>query len=535
MYHKLAGMTGTAETEAGEFWDIYKLDVVVIPTNKPIARIDMEDRIYKTKREKYNAVIEEIVKLVSEGRPVLVGTTSVEISELLSRMLTIRKIKHNVLNAKLHQKEADIVAEAGRKGTVTIATNMAGRGTDIKLTDEVKAAGGLAIIGTERHESRRVDRQLRGRSGRQGDPGSSVFYVSLEDDLMRLFGSERISKVMDRLGFQEGEMIEHQMISKSIERAQKKVEENNFGIRKRLLEYDDVMNMQRKVVYLRRHHALLGERIGVETVNTIYDTLANTVNTYHPENDYEGFRNEIMKIFAIESPLSEAEFRQMRTEKVIDTLSDTMFEVFKRKMDRLAEVANPVIKRVYEEQGNQYEKILIPITDGRRQYNIPVDLKAAYESDSKEVIKAFEKALLLLNIDEGWKENLRALDDLKTAVQNATYEQKDPLVIYKLESFNLFTRMTTDCNRKITEILMRAQIPVRESDPVRRAEEARHKDYSKYNTQKQDMSDIQRAGNKDTREKQVTQPIHVEKTVGRNDPCPCGSGKKYKNCHGRNA
>ncbi len=535
MYHKLAGMTGTAETEAGEFWDIYKLDVVVIPTNKPIARIDMEDRIYKTKREKYNAVIEEIVKLVSEGRPVLVGTTSVEISELLSRMLTIRKIKHNVLNAKLHQKEADIVAEAGRKGTVTIATNMAGRGTDIKLTDEVKAAGGLAIIGTERHESRRVDRQLRGRSGRQGDPGSSVFYVSLEDDLMRLFGSERISKVMDRLGFQEGEMIEHQMISKSIERAQKKVEENNFGIRKRLLEYDDVMNMQRKVVYLRRHHALLGERIGVETVNTIYDTLANTVNTYHPENDYEGFRNEIMKIFAIESPLSEAEFRQMRTEKVIDTLSDTMFEVFKRKMDRLAEIANPVIKRVYEEQGNQYEKILIPITDGRRQYNIPVDLKAAYESDSKEVIKAFEKALLLLNIDEGWKENLRALDDLKTAVQNATYEQKDPLVIYKLESFNLFTRMTTDCNRKITEILMRAQIPVRESDPVRRAEEARHKDYSKYNTQKQDMSDIQRAGNKDTREKQVTQPIHVEKTVGRNDPCPCGSGKKYKNCHGRNA
>ncbi|MDD5974249.1 MAG: preprotein translocase subunit SecA [Bacteroidales bacterium] len=535
MYHKLAGMTGTAETEAGEFWDIYKLDVVVIPTNKPIARIDMEDRIYKTKREKYNAVIEEIVKLVSEGRPVLVGTTSVEISELLSRMLTIRKIKHNVLNAKLHQKEADIVAEAGRKGTVTIATNMAGRGTDIKLTDEVKAAGGLAIIGTERHESRRVDRQLRGRSGRQGDPGSSVFYVSLEDDLMRLFGSERISKVMDRLGFQEGEMIEHQMISKSIERAQKKVEENNFGIRKRLLEYDDVMNMQRKVVYLRRHHALLGERIGVETVNTIYDTLANTVNTYHPENDYEGFRKEIMKIFAIESPLSEAEFRQMRTEKVIDTLSDTMFEVFKRKMDRLAEIANPVIKRVYEDQGNQYEKILIPITDGRRQYNIPVDLKAAYESDSKEVIKAFEKALLLLNIDEGWKENLRALDDLKTAVQNATYEQKDPLVIYKLESFNLFTRMTTDCNRKITEILMRAQIPVRESDPVRRAEEARHKDYSKYNTQKQDMSDIQRAGNKDTREKQVTQPIHVEKTVGRNDPCPCGSGKKYKNCHGRNA
>ena len=535
MYHKLAGMTGTAETEAGEFWDIYKLDVVVIPTNKPIARIDMEDRIYKTKREKYNAVIEEIVKLVSEGRPVLVGTTSVEISELLSRMLTIRKIKHNVLNAKLHQKEADIVAEAGRKGTVTIATNMAGRGTDIKLTDEVKAAGGLASIGTERHESRRVDRQLRGRSGRQGDPGSSVFYVSLEDDLMRLFGSERISKVMDRLGFQEGEMIEHSMISKSIERAQKKVEENNFGIRKRLLEYDDVMNMQRKVVYLRRHHALLGERIGVETVNTIYDTLANTVNTYHPDNDYEGFRNEIMKIFAIESPLSEAEFRQMRTEKVIDTLSDTMFEVFKRKMDRLAEVANPVIKRVYEEQGNQYEKILIPITDGRRQYNIPVDLKAAYESDSKEVIKAFEKALLLLNIDEGWKENLRALDDLKTAVQNATYEQKDPLVIYKLESFNLFTRMTTDCNRKITEILMRAQIPVRESDPVRRAEEARHKDYSKYNTQKQDMSDIQRAGNKDTREQQVTQPIHVEKTVGRNDPCPCGSGKKYKNCHGKNA
>ena len=535
MYHKLSGMTGTAETEAGEFWDIYKLDVVVIPTNRPIARIDMDDRVYKTKREKYTAVIEEIVNLVAAGRPVLVGTTSVEISELLSRMLTMRKIKHNVLNAKLHQKEADIVAEAGRPGTVTIATNMAGRGTDIKLTPEVKEAGGLAIIGTERHESRRVDRQLRGRAGRQGDPGSSVFYVSLEDDLMRLFGSERISNVMDKLGFEEGEMIEHSMISKSIERAQKKVEENNFGIRKRLLEYDDVMNSQRTVVYARRRHALMGERIGVDIVNTLYDSAEMLVNNYQTSADFEGFKFDLMTVFAIDSPVTEEEFRSMKTERLIDTVSDAAFLAFKRKMDRLAEVANPVIRQVYENQGAQYQKILVPITDGKRMFNIPVDLKAAYESESKEVIKAFEKAILLHTIDEGWKENLRELDELRHSVQNATYEQKDPLLIYKLESYNLFKKMVEEINRKIAAVLMRAQIPLADPEQVRRADEQRRQDLSRYNTQKHDLgSQGQRqAAARDTREQQVTQPIHVEKTVGRNDPCPCGSGKKFKNCHGR--
>ena len=535
MYHKLSGMTGTAETEAGEFWDIYKLDVVVIPTNRPIARIDMDDRVYKTKREKYNAVIEEVVNLVAAGRPVLVGTTSVEISELLSRMLTMRKISHNVLNAKLHQKEADIVAEAGRPGTVTIATNMAGRGTDIKLTPDVKAAGGLAIIGTERHESRRVDRQLRGRAGRQGDPGSSVFFVSLEDDLMRLFGSERISKVMDRMGFQEGEMIEHSMISKSIERAQKKVEENNFGIRKRLLEYDDVMNKQRTVIYARRRHALMGERIGVDIVNTLYDTAYAIVNNNHQALDFDGFKNDMLSVFAMDTPVTEDEFRSFKADKIVDKVAEAAYEVFARKMDKMAEVANPVIKQVYENQGAQYEKILIPITDGKRMYNVPVVLKEAYETESKAVVKAFEKAILLHAIDEGWKENLRELDELKHSVQNATYEQKDPLLIYKLESSNLFGAMLEDMNRKITSVLMRAQIPVREPEQVRKAETERRQDYSRYSANKQDMTDIQRAGQRDTRERQVTQPIHAEKTVGRNDQCPCGSGKKYKNCCGKNA
>ena len=534
MYHKLSGMTGTAETEAGEFWDIYKLDVVVIPTNKPVIRIDMDDRVYKTKREKYNAVIEEIVNMVSQGRPVLVGTTSVEISELLSRMLTMRKIKHNVLNAKLHQKEADIVAEAGRAGTVTIATNMAGRGTDIKLTPEVREAGGLAIIGTERHESRRVDRQLRGRAGRQGDPGSSVFYVSLEDDLMRLFGSERISNVMDKLGFAEGEMIEHSMISKSIERAQKKVEENNFGIRKRLLEYDDVMNSQRTVIYNKRRHALMGERIGVDIVNTLYDTAEVIVSNNHAALDYDGLKFDFMSTFAMEVPVSEDEFKSSRADKLVERLTDAVFENFKRKMDKMAEVANPVIKQVYENQGHQYERILIPITDGKRMYNVPVNLKDAYESESKEVVKAFEKAILLHTIDEGWKENLRELDELRHSVQNATYEQKDPLLIYKLESFNLFKKMVEESNRKITSVLMRAQIPVREPDEVRQAQEQRRQDYSRYSTGRAGVGAAS-AAKRDTREQQVTQPIHVEKTVGRNDPCPCGSGKKYKNCHGKNA
>ncbi len=533
MYHKLAGMTGTAETEAGEFWDIYKLDVVVIPTNRPVARIDMDDRIYKTKREKYNAVIEEIVEMVAQGRPVLVGTTSVDISELLSRMLTLRKIKHNVLNAKLHQKEADIVAEAGRAGTVTIATNMAGRGTDIKLTPEVREAGGLAIIGTERHESRRVDRQLRGRAGRQGDPGTSVFYVSLEDKLMRLFGSERISKIMDRLGFEQGERIEHPMISKSIERAQKKVEENNFGIRKRLLEYDDVMNSQRNVVYGRRRHALMGERIGVDIVNTLYDAAENIVLDAADANDFEGMNNELLSVFAMDAPFDADTFRSKRANALVDDVADAAYAAFKRKMDKMAEIAYPVIKQVYEKQGQQYENILIPITDGKRMFNIPVNLKLAYETQAKEVVKAFEKAVLLITIDEAWKEHLRELDDLRTSVQNASYEQKDPLLIYKLESYNLFKNMIDDVNRKVTSILMRGQIPVREPEQVRQAEQKRS-DYSRYSTRKDDFNRSNGDPTKqDTRQQQVTQPIHAEKTVGRNDPCPCGSGKKYKNCHGK--
>ena len=531
MYHKLSGMTGTAETEAGEFWDIYKLDVVVIPTNRPIARIDMNDRVYKTKREKYKAVIEEIEKMVQAGRPVLVGTTSVEISEMLSKMLDMRKIPHNVLNAKLHQKEAEIVAKAGQSSTVTIATNMAGRGTDIKLSPEVKAAGGLAIIGTERHESRRVDRQLRGRAGRQGDPGSSVFFVSLEDDLMRLFSSERIASVMDKLGFKEGEMIEHSMISKSIERAQKKVEENNFGIRKRLLEYDDVMNKQRTVVYTKRRHALMGERIGMDIVNMIWDRCANAVGA----PDYENAKMDILQTLAMEPPFTEEEFRNEKKEVLADKTFASAMELFKRKTDRMAQIAYPVIKQVYENQGAFYQNILIPITDGKRVYNISCNLKAAYESECKDVVKSFEKAILLHVIDEAWKENLRELDELKHSVQNASYEQKDPLLIYKLESVNLFDAMVDKINNQTISILMRGQIPMREPQEVRQAAPEQRQDMSKYQEQKQELSDPnqQAAAAQDTREKPKREPIRAQKTVGRNDPCPCGSGKKYKNCHGR--
>ena len=531
MYHKLSGMTGTAETEAGEFWDIYKLDVVVIPTNRPIARIDMNDRVYKTKREKYKAVIEEIEKMVQAGRPVLVGTTSVEISEMLSKMLDMRKIPHNVLNAKLHQKEAEIVAKAGQSSTVTIATNMAGRGTDIKLSPEVKAAGGLAIIGTERHESRRVDRQLRGRAGRQGDPGSSVFFVSLEDDLMRLFSSERIASVMDKLGFKEGEMIEHSMISKSIERAQKKVEENNFGIRKRLLEYDDVMNKQRTVVYTKRRHALMGERIGMDIVNMIWDRCANAVGA----PDYENAKMDILQTLAMEPPFTEEEFRDEKKEVLANKTFASAMELFKRKTDRMAQIAYPVIKQVYENQGAFYQNILIPITDGKRVYNISCNLKAAYESECKDVVKSFEKAILLHVIDEAWKENLRELDELKHSVQNASYEQKDPLLIYKLESVNLFDAMVDKINNQTISILMRGQIPVREPQEVRQAAPEQRQDMSKYREQKQDLSDPnqQAAAAQDTREQPKREPIRAQKTVGRNDPCPCGSGKKYKNCHGR--
>ena len=532
MYHKLSGMTGTAETEAGELWDIYKLDVVVIPTNRPIARKDMNDRVYKTKREKYKAVIEEIEMYVNQGRPVLVGTTSVEISEMLSKMLSLRKIEHNVLNAKLHQREADIVAKAGQKSIVTIATNMAGRGTDIKLSDEVKAAGGLAIIGTERHESRRVDRQLRGRAGRQGDVGSSVFFVSLEDDLMRLFSSDRIASVMDKLGFKEGEMIEHKMISNSIERAQKKVEENNFGIRKRLLEYDDVMNKQRTVIYTKRRHALMGERIGMDIVNMIWDRCAYAVEL----GDYENVKMEMFQTLAMEAPFTEEEYNSTKQEVLIEKAFEAAMANFKRKTERIATIATPVIKQVYENQGHMYENIMIPITDGKRMYNIPVNLKAAYETEGKEIVKSFEKAILLHTIDEGWKENLRELDELKHSVQNASYEQKDPLLIFKLESVKLFDNMVNKINNQTISVLMRGQIPVPDPEQVRAAApEMPAPPRQQYQETKQDLSDPnqQAAANRDTREQQKHEPVRVQKTPGRNDPCPCGSGKKFKNCHGR--
>ena len=538
MYTKLAGMTGTAETEAGEFWNIYKLDVVVIPTNKPIARVDMNDRIYKTKREKYTAVINEINDLVNQGRPVLVGTTSVEISELLSKMLTMRKIPHNVLNAKLHQHEAMVVAEAGRRGQVTVATNMAGRGTDIKLTPEVKEAGGLAIIGTERHESRRVDRQLRGRAGRQGDPGSSVFYVSLEDDLMRMFGSERIAAVMDRMGFEEGEMIESSMVSSSIERAQKKVEENNFGIRKRLIEYDDVMNNQRNVIYAKRKHALMGERIGVDITNMIYDTAEAIIADARDMMDYDALNYQVMQTFAIEVPFSEEEFRSSRMNVLSDRVAEAAIESFKRHMDKLMTIANPTVQKVYEEKGQMYQNILMPISDGKRVYQIAVNLKAAAETNCKEVVKEFEKRMILYVIDDEWKEHLRQLDDLKQSVQNASYEQKDPLLIYKLESFNIFKQMLDNFNKRTLAILMRGQIYQQPPQNVQQAQAPQRTDMSRYRTQKDSVqraaqaSGMAQAAGRDTREQQRPEPIRVEKKPRPNDPCPCGSGKKYKNCHG---
>ena len=548
MYHKLSGMTGTAETEAGELWDIYKLDVVVIPTNRPILRKDMNDRIYKTAREKYNAVIEEIVSLVEQGRPVLVGTTSVEISELLSRMLSLRKIEHNVLNAKLHQREADIVAQAGRKGTVTIATNMAGRGTDIKLTPEVKEAGGLAIIGTERHESRRVDRQLRGRSGRQGDPGSSVFYISLEDHLMRLFASDRIASLMDRMGFKEGEVLENNMLSKSVEKAQKKVEENNFGIRKRLLEYDDVMNSQREVIYTRRRHALMGERIGMDVLNMLYDVTEGIVARYKDGEDYEGFVAEMFSTLAVEVELSEEDFRKERESALVDVVFDEVYKTFKRRCDTIASVAYPVIHQVREEHGTQYERIVVPITDGRRVYNIAVNLEDADTSEGKSIVKELEKSISLYTLDEAWKEHLREMDELRNSVQNASYENKDPLLIYKLESYELFKTMIDSMNRKASAILMRAHIqvaPPQESEAaaaqkveVKQAAPERPTDMSRYKTRKDDIEaqrEAQRAAAAGAGQasQPKAEPVRAEPKIGRNDPCPCGSGKKFKNCHGR--
>jgi preprotein translocase subunit SecA len=529
MYDKLSGMTGTAETEAGELWDIYKLDVVVIPTNRPIVRDDREDLVYKTKREKYNAIIGEIEILNKLGRPVLVGTTSVEISELLSRMLKMKGINHSVLNAKLHQREADVVASAGHLKAVTIATNMAGRGTDIKLSDEVKKIGGLAIIGSERHDSRRVDRQLRGRAGRQGDQGSSQFFVSLEDDLMRLFGTERIAGIMDRMGLKEGEVIQHSMISKSIERAQKKVEENNFGIRKRLLEYDDVMNSQREVVYKRRRHALYGDRIDVDIMNIMYDSNEDLVNEYYGY-DYETFKLELMRMASIESPISQTEFESKKSQEVLDVVFKTMLDSYTRKIENIGKQAFPVIRKVYETKAHQYKNIVVPFTDGKRMYQVVTNLEKAYSNKGKEVAKAFEKQIMLSTIDEAWKEQLREMDDLRQSVQNAAYEQKDPLLIYKLESFNLFKVMITDVNKKVVSILSKGHIPISDPSEVREADERRHIDMSRMQTGRSGLNE----GNKSADKKpEKLQPVRTEKKVGRNDLCPCGSGKKYKNCHGK--
>lgn len=529
MYHKLAGMTGTAETEAGEFWNIYKLDVVVIPTNRPVIRDDREDIIYKTKREKYNAVIDEIVSMNRQGRPVLVGTTSVEISELLSRMLKMKGLKHNVLNAKLHQREAEIVAEAGKTGTITIATNMAGRGTDIKLTDEVKKAGGLAIIGTERHESRRVDRQLRGRSGRQGDPGSSQFFVSLEDELMRLFGSERIAGIMDRLGLKDGEMIQHSMITKSIERAQKKVEENNFGIRKRLLEYDDVMNSQRTVIYKKRRHALLGERLSVDVANMMFDVTSGLVETYQNDGDFEGFDFDLIRSFSMDSPVRAEEFLKENTATIIDKVYAKVQDTYKRKVESISQQAYPVLKDVYERMSAQYENVVVPISDGVKVFQVVTNLKATAESEGRELAKSYEKTVVLATIDDAWKEHLREMDELKQSVQNATYEQKDPLLIYKFESYELFKTMLNKVNKDVVSTLMKGHIPTQDPDQVREAQ--RRRQVENLRTQKSDFSQYSTGGGGQQAEKR-TEPVRVEKKVGRNDPCPCGSGKKYKNCHG---
>ena len=528
MYHKLSGMTGTAETEAGEFWDIYKLDVVVIPTNRPIIRNDFEDLVYKTKREKYAAVIDEIEDLIKNGRPVLVGTTSVEISELLSKILARKGIKHNVLNAKLHQREADIVAEAGKSKTVTIATNMAGRGTDIKLSSSVKESGGLAIIGTERHDSRRVDRQLRGRAGRQGDPGSSQFFVSLEDDLMRLFGSDRMASLMDRMGLKEGEVIQHKMISKSIERAQKKVEENNFGIRKRLLEYDDVMNAQRTVVYKKRRNALDGERLGADIANMMYDICVSVVDEYHNAGDYDGFKLELYRVLSLETPVDEKEFGNTGQDQLVQILYDRLTQTHKRKTEIIADQAYPVIKNIFEHNPKKYENVLVPVSDGSKVYNVIVNLEKAYNTRGVEIVNSYNKTVVLKSIDDFWKEHLREMDDLRQSVQAASYEQKDPLLIYKLESFNLFKTMLDKINKTVIAVLMKGHIPVQDPDEIQEARAKRKLDTSNLQTGRDDPG-----YNDPSKGKKSSEPVRVEKKAGRNEPCPCGSGKKYKHCHGK--
>jgi preprotein translocase subunit SecA len=534
MYHKLCGMTGTAVTEAGEFWEIYKLDVVEIPTNTTISRDDRQDLVYRTVREKYNAVAEEIVALTTAGRPVLVGTTSVEISELLSRMLKLRGIKHNVLNAKMHQKEADIVAEAGQAGTVTIATNMAGRGTDIKLGAGVKEAGGLAIVGTERHESRRVDRQLRGRAGRQGDPGSSQFFVSLEDNLMRLFGSERISNLMVRMGIEEGEVIQHSMISNSIERAQKKVEENNFGIRKRLLEYDDVMNSQRTVIYSKRKNALFGERLEVDINNTIFDVVEDVVTEYKESNNYEGFTLEMIRLFSVDVEISHDEFASKNINWLVDRAFQEVNDFYKRKQEAIAQQAYPVLKDVYDTRGEYVENIVVPFTDGINGIQVSVPLKKAIANKGQEVFKSFEKNVTLYLIDDAWKEHLREMDELKQSVQNAVYEQKDPLLVYKFEAFELFRQMLASVNKDLVSFLFRGGIPVQqEAEDIREAKPQPKLDLKKMRTSKPELvTESNGVPMMDMREVQKATPVRVEQKIGRNDPCPCGSGKKYKNCHG---
>ena len=524
MYHKLAGMTGTAETEAGEFWSIYKLDVVVIPTNRPVIRDDKDDLIYKTKKAKYMAVINKVQELTEKGRPVLVGTTDVETSELLSRMLRMRGIRHNVLNAKEHAREAEIVAQAGQSSTVTIATNMAGRGTDIKLSPEVKAAGGLAIIGTERHDSRRVDRQLRGRAGRQGDPGSSEFYVSLEDKLMRLFGSERIAGVVDKLGMQDDEALVNGMLSKSIENAQKKVEENNFGVRKRLLEYDDVMNYQREAVYARRRNALSGERIEIDVQNMMIDS-ASLIAGRAEGMSYQAFEEYVMGQLSIDLGFDEAFYSNAKPDDLSDALCKHMQEVYERRMNTLAEKVYPFLKQIYEKQGSMYQNIAIPISDGRKMLTLSVNLEKAYNTQGKEIAKALSKTIILYQIDEHWKQHLREMDDLRTSVQNAAYEQKDPLVVYKLESYNLFASMLEDLNKDVLSFLLRAFVPLRDDSEARPAQAPRRRtDMSQMQTRRNDLTT--------NGEQKANAPVHVDKKVGRNDPCPCGSGKKYKNCHG---
>ena len=534
MYHKLCGMTGTAVTEAGEFWEIYKLDVVEIPTNTNISRDDRQDLVYRTVREKYNAVAEEIAALTKAGRPVLVGTTSVEISELLSRMLKLRGIKHNVLNAKLHQKEADIVAEAGQTSTVTIATNMAGRGTDIKLGPGVKEAGGLAIVGTERHESRRVDRQLRGRAGRQGDPGSSQFFVSLEDNLMRLFGSERISNLMVKMGIEEGEVIQHSMISNSIERAQKKVEENNFGIRKRLLEYDDVMNSQRTVIYAKRKNALFGERLEVDINNTIFDVVEDVVTEYKESNNYEGFTLEMIRLFSVDVEISHDDFTAKNINALVDIAFAEVNGFYKRKQDAIAKQAYPVLKDVFDTRGDYVENIVVPFTDGINGIQVSVPLKKAIANKGQEVFKSFEKNVTLYLIDDAWKEHLREMDELKQSVQNAVYEQKDPLLVYKFEAFNLFRGMLASVNKDLVSFLFRGGIPTQqEPDEIREAKPQPKLDLKKMRTSKPELvGEANGVPMMDMRETQKATPVRVEQKIGRNDPCPCGSGKKFKNCHG---